>query len=306
MSKELEVQISAQSQYAEAMAGAPGSVASRWSKWDTNTKYAVLRSVSHNGSSYVCIKACIGVDPEMDVAAGDGVKGEYWILTAKKGRDGEDGVTPAFTVGTVTTGNPGTQAAATIGGTAAKPVLNLTIPRGDTGGDFLPLAGGTLTGALTLHGDPTEPMHAVSKQYVDEKLQDADFDVTADEVTFADGETFQQKYDNGELNGKSGVYVGSGEMPEGYNVQIDPDGELEPFPVAFVLDTLPEASAALRGSFVIVHDGDTDNLYICMRVGGVYGWIMFNTSDTGGGSEDNAATTSVLGQATLGTMILGG
>ena len=173
------------------------------------------------------------------------------------------------------------------------------------GGDFLPLAGGTLNGALTLHGDPTEPMHAVSKQYVDEKLKDADFDVTADEVTFADGETFQQKYDNGELTGKSGVYVGSGEMPEGYNVQIDPDGELEPFPSAFVLDTLPKASEALRGSFVIVPDGDTDNLYICMRVGGVYGWIVFNTSDTGGGSEDDAATTSVLGQATLGTMILG-
>ena len=25
--------------------------------------------------------------------------------------------------------------------------------------------------------------------------------------------------------GVSGVYVGSGEMPEGYNVQIDPNGE---------------------------------------------------------------------------------
>lgn len=28
----------------------------------------------------------------------------------------------------------------------------------------------------------------------------------------------------------SGVYVGSGEMPEGYNVQIDPNGEATPFP----------------------------------------------------------------------------
>ena len=27
------------------------------------------------------------------------------------------------------------------------------------------------------------------------------------------------------MDGKSGVYVGSGDMPEGYNVQIDPDGE---------------------------------------------------------------------------------
>lgn len=38
-------------------------------------------------------------------------------------------------------------------------------------------------------------------EYVDEKLKDVDFDVTADEVTFADGETFQQKYDSGQLTG---------------------------------------------------------------------------------------------------------
>lgn len=30
------------------------------------------------------------------------------------------------------------------------------------------------------------------------------------------------------MDGKSGVYVGSGDMPEGYNVQIDPDGEILP------------------------------------------------------------------------------
>ena len=103
------------------------------------------------------------------------------------------------------------------------------------GGDFLSKSGGTLTGALTLAGDPTEELHAATKKYVDEIAKNIDPEVTADEVTFADGETFQQKYDNGELNGKSGVYVGSGEMPEGYNVQIDPEGELEPFPVATII-----------------------------------------------------------------------
>ena len=34
----------------------------------------------------------------------------------------------------------------------------------------------------------------------------------------------QEKLENGEFTGKSGVYVGSGEMPEGFNVQIDPTG----------------------------------------------------------------------------------
>lgn len=43
-----------------------------------------------------------------------------------------------------------------------------------------------------------------AKKYTDEQLKDVDFDVTADEVTFADGETFQQKYDNGELTGPAG------------------------------------------------------------------------------------------------------
>lgn len=35
------------------------------------------------------------------------------------------------------------------------------------------------------------------------------------------------RLENGEFTGKSGVYVGSGEMPEGYDVQIDPSGDLD-------------------------------------------------------------------------------
>lgn len=43
------------------------------------------------------------------------------------------GLTPDFSIGTVATGEPGTDASATITGTDEEPVLNLTIPRGDTG-----------------------------------------------------------------------------------------------------------------------------------------------------------------------------
>ena len=45
--------------------------------------------------------------------------------------------------------------------------------------------------------------------------------------------------------GISGVYVGSGEMPEGYNVQIDPNGEdaMEAV-VSAVLGALPWAEEA--------------------------------------------------------------
>ena len=42
-------------------------------------------------------------------------------------------VTPSFSIGTVTTGAAGSSASASITGTDAAPVLNLTIPRGNTG-----------------------------------------------------------------------------------------------------------------------------------------------------------------------------
>lgn len=41
-------------------------------------------------------------------------------------------------------------------------------------------------------------------KYVDDQMANVDFDITADEVTFADGETFQQKFDQGELRGQNG------------------------------------------------------------------------------------------------------
>ena len=49
------------------------------------------------------------------------------------GPQGLDGETPTLTIGTVTTGLPGSDAAATITGTSPNFVLNLTIPQGPTG-----------------------------------------------------------------------------------------------------------------------------------------------------------------------------
>ena len=46
---------------------------------------------------------------------------------------GPIGETPNLTIGTVTTGDPGTEASATITGIAPNFVLNLTIPQGPTG-----------------------------------------------------------------------------------------------------------------------------------------------------------------------------
>ena len=49
------------------------------------------------------------------------------------GATGPTGPAPTLAIGTVTTGDPGTSASATITGTAPNYILNLTIPQGPTG-----------------------------------------------------------------------------------------------------------------------------------------------------------------------------
>ena len=64
-----------------------------------------------------------------------GDKGDQGIQGKQgaKGDKGDTGATPKITIGTVTTGAAGTNAAATITGTTPNLVLNLTIPQGAKG-----------------------------------------------------------------------------------------------------------------------------------------------------------------------------
>ncbi len=72
-------------------------------------------------------------------AKGDkGDKGDTGAAGAKgdkgdRGEKGADGVTPTLSIGTVTTGEAGTNASASISGTTPNLILNLTIPKGDKG-----------------------------------------------------------------------------------------------------------------------------------------------------------------------------
>ena len=88
----------------------------------------------------------------------DGVKGDK----GDRGEKGADGVTPTFTIGTVSTGEAGSTATVTVTGTAPNYVLNFTIPKGDkgdageagTGGNvdlsgYAKLTGATFTGKVT-------------------------------------------------------------------------------------------------------------------------------------------------------------
>lgn len=112
-----------------------------------------------------------------------------------KGDKGDPGATPNLTIGTVTTLEAGQNATASMGGTAESPVLNLGIPKGAKGD----------TGAAGADG---------KTPYV------------GDNGNWFVGSDDTGKPSRGEtgLQGVSGVYVGSGDMPDGYNVQIDPDG----------------------------------------------------------------------------------
>lgn len=55
----------------------------------------------------------------------------------------------------------------------------------------VPLAGGTMTGALTLSGDPTNILHAATKQYVDANKA-VTYTATVTETWTADGDYFYQ------------------------------------------------------------------------------------------------------------------
>ena len=77
---------------------------------------------------------------------------------------GDTGETPDITIGTVTTAEPGTPAAATMTGTPEDPVLNLTIPKGAVGATPNFTIGTVTTGepgtpvVVTLTGTPEAPV----------------------------------------------------------------------------------------------------------------------------------------------------
>ena len=83
--------------------------------------------------------------------------------TGPQGPKGDTGATPQMTVN-VATGEPGTDAIVTQSGTAEKPVITLTIPRGDTGN----------IGALTINGKSPDADGAVTLEATDIGYGDSD------------------------------------------------------------------------------------------------------------------------------------
>ena len=97
-----------------------------------------------------------------EVAVANGFTGteSEWLASLK----GETGETPNIQVGNVSTGQPGTNASATMTGTKESPVLNMTIPRGDVGATPNMTIGTVTTGEegtqvqATITGTPENPV----------------------------------------------------------------------------------------------------------------------------------------------------
>ena len=121
--------------------GEPGEKGDKGDKGDTGATPKITVGTVTTGAAGTNAAATItGTTPNLvlNLTIPQGVKGdkgEQGIQGAKgaKGDKGDTGATPKITVGTVTTGAAGTDAAATITGTTPNLVLNLSIPQGAKG-----------------------------------------------------------------------------------------------------------------------------------------------------------------------------
>lgn len=124
--------------------------------------------------------------------------------------DGADGQAATVEVGTVITGSPEENAQVYATGTPQEVRLNFVLPRGKQG----PAGQKGDTGPAGPQGPQGIPGEAGSPGPQGPKGEKGDKGDKGDTG------------DSGPI-GPSGVYVGSGEMPDGYSVQIDPDGEMD-------------------------------------------------------------------------------
>lgn len=126
-----------------------------------------------------------GPQGETGPAGPDGAPG-------KDGSPGKDGVTPDIKIGTVTTLPAGSEATASMGGTAAQPTLNLGIPKG-ANGDNANVTKDAVVGALgfTPIGAADVPVKSVNGQTGEAKTNWY-FDVTGSVASPATTQTVAQ------------------------------------------------------------------------------------------------------------------
>lgn len=149
-----------------------------------------------------------------------------WKLAPGYGSGTGGGGLNSFTIGTVTTGSAGSSADATLTGTVSDPVLNLTIPRGNTGatgsggsgGD-----GGWVFNVFTspdyygaVHASQTFAQAGLSQPYIDSAYAGIGA-TTADQIDWA---ALQMAFNDACDNGKGLILTGGAALPYKINRAI--------------------------------------------------------------------------------------
>jgi hypothetical protein len=119
--------------------------------WVTGYGYATNDAVSYGGSTYIATVSNNSAEP--DTNSGNG---GAWSLLAQAGSTGPAGPAGAaatVSVGTTTTGAPGSSASVTNAGSSSAAILNFTIPQGATGpaGSGGSGGGGGFSGVAVYH-----------------------------------------------------------------------------------------------------------------------------------------------------------
>ena len=116
-------------------AGPAGSPGLTWrGNYIDGTQYSANDAVSFSNSAWIALAGSRNVPP-----SGNSNSQAAWQLLAAQGAagntgpQGPTGAIPSLSIGTVSTGAAGSAASATITGSSGAPVLNLVLPRGDTG-----------------------------------------------------------------------------------------------------------------------------------------------------------------------------
>lgn len=122
--------------------------------WLTATAYAIRDVVTESGATYICATAHTSGTFSTDLAAG------RWVLLM-------------FSPSALSAAGVSNTPAGSIAATDVQAAINeldgdvTALAATVAAIDEVPLAGGTMTGLLVLSGDPTDPLGAATKQYVD-------------------------------------------------------------------------------------------------------------------------------------------
>ena len=160
---------------------------------------------------------------------------------------------------------------------------------------YLPMSGGTLSGALTLAGDPTNAMHAATKQYVDNMALGLDFKQSVRVATTADID-LSTDLENGDT--LDGVTLATGDRVLVKNQSTAAQNGIYIVAGSGAASRAPDADTSAevtKGAFVFVESGTTNSgTAWVVTAAGTLGTDPVTLTQFGGGATYSAGTGLTL------------